>query len=132
MPAAKQRAAAASGLFASLGDLATRAVGMAHSRLRLLALDVEEEGRHLLALLILILLAAFCLGLAVALLTTVLIVVYWETHRLPVLLALAAVYGGAGGLAALCALRRIREKAPPFASSLAELRTDGQHLAGEP
>lgn len=129
---ATQRTAAHSGLFASLGSLATRVVGVVHTRVQLLALDIEEERRHLLGLLLLILLAAFCLALALTLLTTVLIVLYWDSHRLEVLCALAAGYGLVGALAVLCAVRRVKAKAPPFASSLAELRGDQQQLTGKP
>ena len=105
-----ERTAARSGLFASLGQLCARLVGLAHTRVQLLALELEEERRHFLAMLVLILLAAFCLGLAVTLLTTLLIVACWDEHRLLVLLALAASYGLAGVLTVLWTADKMRSK----------------------
>jgi uncharacterized membrane protein YqjE len=129
---AGERVATTGGLFASLGQLAARLLGMAHTRVQLLALDLEEERRHFLAMLVLILLAAFCLGLAVTLLTTLLIVACWDSHRLWVLLGLAMGYGCAGVLTVWCTARRMREKSSPFATSLAEMRSDTQQLRGDP
>ncbi len=128
---ATQEAAVRSGLFASLGQLGARLLGMAHTRVQLLALELEAERRHFLAMLMLILLAAFCLGLAVVLLTTLVIVAYWDEHRLLLLAALAAAYGLAGTTAVLVTASKMRNKASPFASSLAELRKDGRQLEGE-
>ncbi len=128
---ATERAATHSGLFASLGQLGARLVGMAHTRVQLLALEIEEERRHFLAMLVLILLAAFCLGCAVVLLTTLLIVACWDAHRLLVLLALAAGYGLAGVMAVLWTTHKMRSKSPPFATSLAQLRKDERQLGGE-
>lgn len=124
-------AAVRSGLFASLGQLGARLLGMAHTRLQLLALELVAERRHFLAMLMLVLLAAFCLGLAVVLLTTLVIVAYWNEHRLLVLAALATGYGLAGAAAVMVTASKMRNKASPFASSLAELRKDGRQLDGE-
>lgn len=128
---ATPQAAVRSGLFASLGQLGARLVGMAHTRVQLLALELEEERRHFLAMLMLILLAAFCLGLAVILLTTLVIVAYWDQYRLHLLAGLAITYGVTGITAVMVTASKIRNKASPFASSLAELRKDGRQLGGE-
>lgn len=128
---AAPQAAVRSGLFASLGQLGARLVGMAHTRVQLLALELVEERQHFLAMLMLILLAAFCLGLAVVLLTTLVIVAYWDEYRLLLLAGLATAYGLAGVTAVLVTATRMRNKESPFASSLAELRKDGRQLDGE-
>ena len=106
-------------------------MGMAHTRVQLLALELEEERRHFLVMLMLIMLAAFCLGLAVILLTTLVIVAYWDEYRLLLLAGLALGYGLAGGTAVMVTASKMRNKASPFASSLAELRKDGRQLDGE-
>ena len=124
-------AAVRSGLFTSLGLLGARLLGMAHTRVQLLALELEAERRHFLAILMLILLAAFCLGLAVVLLTTLVIVAYWHEYRLLLLAGLAIGYGLAGVTAVMVTASKMRNKALPFASSLAELRKDGRQFDGE-
>ena len=128
---ATPQAAVRSGLFASLGQLGARLVGMAHTRVQLLALELEEERRHFFAMLMLILLAAFCLGLAVILLTTLVIVAYWDEYRLLLLAGLVIGYGLAGVTAVIVTATKMRNKASPFASSLAELRKDGRQIDGE-
>jgi uncharacterized membrane protein YqjE len=126
-----ERATNHSGLFASLGQLGARLVNMTYTRVQLLALEIEEERRHFLAMLVLILVAMFCLSCAVALLTTLLIVACWDAHRLLVLLALAAGYGLAGLTAVWWTTHKMGSKAPPFATSLTQLREDGRQLDGE-
>ena len=124
------QAAARSTLFNSLATLAARGVGMLHTRMQLLALELEEERRHFLAVLVLILLAAFCLALALALLTAALVIASPEHQRLTVLLSLTATYASVGLTTLVCTARKMRNKAAPFAASLAELRKDNQQLGG--
>ena len=128
---AAERAAVRSRLLESLMRLSAGVVGVVHTRLQLLALELEEERRHFFALLILILFAGFCLGLALALATTLLLVAYWDNHRLLVLVTLVAIYAVAGLAAVAWAVVRIRHKSTPSAASLGELRADGRQLVGK-
>lgn len=65
------------------------------------------------------------------LITAAVVVSCWEADRLGALLALAGVYGVAGACTVLWTVYRMRAKAAPFASSLAELRKDGPGLGGD-
>lgn len=125
---AEESHAAAVGLFESLKTLSVSLVGIVHTRLDLLSTDIAEEREHLLTLLILVLLALFCLGVGVVLLALLIVVAFWESHRL---LALGGVTGffllASAGMAWL-AVHKTRTRPRLFAASLAELSKDRQHL----
>lgn len=118
----------AGGLFESLRTLSLSLVGIVHTRLELLSTEIAEEREHLISLLVLVLLALFCLGVGVALLAMLIVVAFWESHRL---LALGGVTGffllTSAGMAWL-ALHKSRTRPRLFAASLAELSKDRQRL----
>jgi len=116
------------GLLDSLTRLAATLVGMAHTRIDLLSTDLEEELDHAFSLMVLSLVALFCLGVGVILLTLLLVVAYWDTHRLPVLGALAGLFLATGLAVSVLILQKIRNKPRLFAQSLSELQEDRQQL----
>ena len=70
------------GLFESLKALSLSIVGIVHTRLELLSTDIAEAREHLITLLLLLQLALFFLGIGVLLLALLIVVVFWESHRL--------------------------------------------------
>ena len=119
---------ASKGLLESLTILAGTLVAIAHTRLDLLSVDLEEERAHLLSLLVLTLAALFCLGIGVVLVTILLVVAFWDTHRLLALGALAGFYLVIGMGVWAFALHKARTKPGLFAASLSELFKDRQQL----
>jgi uncharacterized membrane protein YqjE len=115
-------------LLGSLGDLAATLVAMAHTRLDLLSTDLEEDRQHLLSLTITSLGAIFFLGIGVVLSALLLVMLFWDTHRILILGALAVAFLAAGVAAARQAKRLARTKPRLFASSLSELFKDRQQL----
>ena len=116
------------GLLESLTTLAATLVAIAHTRLDLLSTDLEEDRAHLLSLLVLALVALFCLGVGVVLATILLVVAFWDTHRLLVLGSLAGFFLAAGMAAGAFAMHKARTKPRLFAASLSELLKDRQQL----
>lgn len=116
------------GLLESLTILAGTLVAIAHTRLDLLSADLEEERAHLFSLLALTLAALFCLGIGVVLATILLVVAFWDTHRLLTLGALAGFYLVIGMGVWAFALHKVRTKPRLFAASLSELFKDRQQL----
>jgi uncharacterized membrane protein YqjE len=116
------------GLLESLTILAGTLVAIAHTRLDLLSADLEEERAHLFSLLALTLTALFCLGIGVVLATILLVVAFWDTHRLLALGALAGFYLVIGMGVWAFALHKARTKPRLFAASLSELFKDRQQL----
>lgn len=116
------------GLLESLTTLAATLVAIAHTRLDLLSADLEEDREHLLSLLVLTLAALFCLGVGVVLATILLVVAFWDTHRLLVLGLLAGFFLAVGIAAWVFAMHKARTKPRLFATSLSELFKDRQQL----
>jgi uncharacterized membrane protein YqjE len=116
------------GLLESLTILAGTLVAIAHTRLDLLSVDLEEERAHLFSLLVLALTALLCVGIGVVLATILLVVAFWDTHRLLALGALAGFYLVIGMGVWAFALHKARTKPRLFAASLSELFKDRQQL----
>lgn len=116
------------GLLESLTVLVATLVAIAHTRLDLLSTDLEEEREHLIALLVSVLTALFCLGVGVILAMVLLVAVFWYTHRLLVLGSLVGFFLTAGLAACGYAVYRLKSKPRLFAASLAELGKDREQL----
>ena len=125
---AEEPQAATVGLFESLKTLSVSLVGVVHTRLELLSTDIAEEREHLLTLLLLVQLALFFLGVGILLLALLIVVAFWESHRLLVLGGLTGLFLLASVGVAWLAVHKTRTRPRLFAASLAELSKDRQHL----
>jgi uncharacterized membrane protein YqjE len=122
--------ASAGGLFESLKTLSASLVSIVHTRLELLSTDIAEEREHLISLLVMGLVALFCLGVGVVLLAILIAVAFWESHRIMALGGLTGFFLAAGAGVAWLATYKARTKPRLFEASLAELSKDRQHLGG--
>jgi len=120
--------AAPDGLFASLRTLGATFVAILQNRLELLSTDIAEERARLGSILLLALVALFCLGVGVLLLTLLVVVLFWDTHRLAALSALTLLFLAAGAWIGLLASHRLRNKPRLFEASIAELAKDREQL----
>ena len=118
------------GLFASLRTLGATLVAAAHDRLELISTEVEEERAWLLHLLLGTQIALFFCILGVLMLTLLVVVVFWDTHRVLVTLLLTVLYLGIGAVLAVAMRSKIRRKPRAFSASIAELAKDRQQLTG--
>ena len=125
---AEESQAASAGLFESLKTLSVNLVSIVHTRLELLSTDVAVEREQLTSFLVLVLVALGCLGLGVVLVTLLIVVVFWESHRLVALAGLAGFFLIVGFGLGWFALHRVRTRPRLFEASLAELSKDRQHL----
>jgi uncharacterized membrane protein YqjE len=116
------------GLFESLKTLLRSVVGIVHTRLELLSVEIAEERDHLIVLLVLVQSALFFLGVGVVLLAVLVAVAFAEGQRLLALGVLGGLFVLAGAGVAWLALRRTRTRPRLFAASLEELSKDRQHL----
>jgi len=115
-------------LLGSLRDLAKTFVALVQTRIEIFANDIDEERARLARVVVLAVVAAFCLGLAVVLLVLFVVVVFWDTNRLLAIGVIAGVFA-LGALAALVALRSAVRERPKFLSAtLAELHKDEKGL----
>lgn len=119
----------AEGLLASLKTLALTLVDILQTRLELLAADVAEERTRLTTILISALVALFCFGVGVVLLAILIVVLFWESHRIVALSLLTTVFLAAGAGLWGVAMHKLRNKPRLFEASIGELAKDRDQLS---
>lgn len=117
------------GLLDSLKGPAASLIAIVHTRLELLSVDLEEERARLLSVLAMLLIALFCLGMGVLLLTILVAAAFWDSHRLLALGGLAGIFLAGGAAVLGVARHKMKTKPKVFAASLAELSKDRQQLS---
>ena len=116
------------GLFGSLKTLTSTLVAIGRTRLELLSVDIEEERAWLGSMLVWTLVALFCAGLSIVLAILLIVVLWWDTHRLMAIGISMLVLMLCAALAGKVVLDKARAKPRLFAGSLAELSKDHEHL----
>lgn len=128
--AEREGAAARGGLLQSIRHLAQTLLGAAQTRLEILATEIEEERVRLEQLLIVALAAAFCLAMGIALCVALVVLYYWDTHRLAAVGTLAAAFIAAAVVLGLILRDNARTRPKPFAITRGELAKDRAMLGG--
>jgi uncharacterized membrane protein YqjE len=114
---------AAGGLKDALRAMGKTLNEMARVRGALFAVELREEVEKRKRMLLLAALGAALLHTAFLLLTAFVALLFWDTHRIAAVGAMAALYL-ACGIVALIRLRANAASADPFAGTLGELRRD--------
>ncbi|HVC36786.1 MAG TPA: phage holin family protein [Gammaproteobacteria bacterium] len=123
VPSERQR-----GILASIKMLVATLVAVGHTRLEILATEVEEEKIRLAGIILLGTLAVFFFGMALIFLSILVVSLFWNEHRIAALGGVTIFYMLLG-TSSLCWLRfRVRTKSKLFATSLEELRKDHAEL----
>lgn len=125
---ANEKSGASKGLIESLSALAITLVDIAHTRLELLSIDLEEDRAHLLSLIFLFLAAIFCLIVGLILAIILIVFILWESHRLWALSLLAGFFLLVGLVIWFIAVHKTKTKPKLFSSSLSELFKDQEKL----
>lgn len=112
------------GLFHSLSGLIATSIALVETRLEILTTELQEEKTRVIGLIVYALASVVLLSVGTVFVAVLFSALLWESNRLLALGICAAFFLGAGGLAALMALRQIRAQAPLFATTLAELKHD--------
>jgi len=128
--AEREGAAARDGLLHSIKHLAGSLLGSAQTRLEILATEIEEERVRLEQLLLFLLAAAFCLAMGVVLCVALVVLYYWDTHRLLAVGILAAGFLAAGVVLGLILRDKAKTRPKPFAITRGELAKDRAMLRG--
>jgi uncharacterized membrane protein YqjE len=116
------------GLMDSVKRLASTLISIVSTRLELLANELQEERLHLTQMFFLSLLALFCFGMALLLLTIFITVLFWDDHRIAVLGGLCALFFVSGTMIALLLRSKAQSRPKLFSASLAELAKDREQL----
>jgi uncharacterized membrane protein YqjE len=112
-----------SGLKEAVGALGTDIAALARVRLELFAVELKEATNRQKEMLQLAIVAVFFLTAGFLLLGVLVVVLFWDTHRVAAIVAVSAAYLGAGGWAFL-RLRDLARSGTPFAATLAEFERD--------
>jgi len=126
--AEREGAAARGGLLHSIKDLAQTLLGAAQTRLSILATEIEEERARLEQMLLVALAAAFCLAMGIVLCVALVVLYYWDTHRLAAVGLLAAGFLAAGALLGWILRDKAKTRPKPFAATRGELAKDSAML----
>jgi uncharacterized membrane protein YqjE len=116
------------GLLDSIRKLAITLTGVLQTRLGIFATELEEAKLQLSQLLLLGLVALFCLGLGIVLLAVFFVVLFWDSYRLAVLGVMAGFFLGMGIFAVLALRAKAAENTEMFSATLAELAKDREQL----
>jgi uncharacterized membrane protein YqjE len=129
-PATRSRGPIA-GLFRSIAQLLATAVGVAHTRLELLSTELQEEVHRVAEILLWAAVALLAAGVGLFLLALVVIIVYWDTHRVVASVAVTSAFFLIAVGAGLVLRAKVRSKPPMLDATLAELKNDRASLLGK-
>jgi len=113
-----------------LRGLARSLLGFVETRARIAAGEFEEQILRFLEVAIWLLATVFFLGLALVFVSVLIVLAAWDSNRLLAAGLLAVLYVGAAVIGALMARKRLRERPPFLATTLAELGRDRERFSG--
>ena len=121
----------AEGLLGSLKSLSSLVVAIVHNRLNLLSTDLEIARERTVSVLMMVLVALFCLCFGALLLALFVVVIFWDTHRLIALASVTGLFLLIGGLYLWRVLRALKRMPATFEASLTELAKDFNALKSD-
>jgi uncharacterized membrane protein YqjE len=100
------------------------------ARVELAAVELKEAAEQRKRLVVLAFVAAIFFNAGLMLAAFLVVVVFWETHRLPAIAGVTALYGAIAAWALSRFLGILREIPPPFGATLEEFRKDVDMIRG--
>ena len=117
-------------MFASLKRAAHTLRQLVEDRAELFLLEVKEERVRFIDVLLLVTVCSVCSLMALLLITLTILVLFWDEHRLLVLLVLTLVYAGVA-VWTFISLRRRLQQWQSFSGTLEQLRKDRECFGTE-
>lgn len=108
----------------ALSRLTASSIAILQTRAELVAVEVEEEAVRYFSYLLLSLIAVFSIGMAFLLAVTLIVAIYWDTHRIESLLALILFFLLLAGGLGWKVYGNYRRKPRLLDHTLSELRHD--------
>ena len=116
------------GIFETLKKALSNILEIFHTRIHLLSVDLEISLQRLFGIFWLAIIALCFISLGIVLLSVLLIIIFWDTHRVLVTSILLISYLSLGAILLWIAMRRLKNLPPIFESTLSELKKDRDHL----
>lgn len=101
-----------------------------HLRLDLFALELGEERRRVAQVVLTTLGLALAIFMVFLCANALVLIAFWETHRIPIAIGMCAFYGILAAILALVIALRARRGASAFAATRAVLERDRSALRG--
>jgi uncharacterized membrane protein YqjE len=120
-----------SGLIGSLRGALSTLVAIAQTRLEIISTELQEEVGRAAELLLWAFVALLAAGIGLFLGALVLIVVFWDTHRLLVSLLVMGFFFLLALAAVLVLRARLKSRPRLFEATIAEFARDREHLDRE-
>lgn len=118
-------------MFEGVRRIAVTAASLGSTRLELFGIELQELLERKAENLIWLLAAFVFGGLALLLASVLLLIIFWDTHRVLLALILMLAYGCIALGCALNLKRRMRTAPPAFEATLEEFRRDKAALASK-
>ncbi len=115
-------------MLGSVRELARTLLSIVETRARLAASELEEQAVRLVEIAIWFALAILFLSVALVFFSLLVLIAFWDSHRMLAAGTLAIVYLAVGIGAMLLARTRLRERPPLFSATLEELGKDVEQL----
>lgn len=116
------------GISDSISRLTSTFVAVIQTRAQLAAVEVEEEALRYFTYLLMALAAMFCLGVATLLIIFLVVALFWDTHRIAVLLTLIVLFAGGAAFIGIQLRNRYKQKPSLLGHTMVELSRDIEAL----
>jgi uncharacterized membrane protein YqjE len=111
------------GIFSSVARLLKTVRDVAENRLELFLLELKEERIRLFDALFLLGIGIICALMTLVMVTLTIVMIFWDTHRLVVLILVTTVYA-LGAVVAILKLRSRLQSWQDFSATLEQIKKD--------
>jgi uncharacterized membrane protein YqjE len=111
-------------LLSSVRRLIDTGLGLAQTRLELLSVELQQEKNRLIEMLAWMLIAVVLGLMAMILVSFTLVVLFWDSARIVVLVLLCVLYVGGAAWAVQRARKTLKQSRTPLKDSIEELKKD--------
>ncbi len=122
---------APAGALDSLRALGATLAETVETRIELALVELREEGERRKAMLVLAVAGGLFLAMGLLLAAFFVVVVFWDTYRLPAIAGVTLLYLGIAAWAFLRLRERAQSAPAPFEATLREMAADREMLRGE-
>jgi uncharacterized membrane protein YqjE len=116
----------------SVRNIGTTLLALLGTRIELIGVELREESLRIQRMLVAGAVAAILLGAALVLAGVLVVVAFWDTHRLLALAAVTVAYAALGAVLLARARAAARAAPTPFAATAAEIQADLELLRDPP
>jgi uncharacterized membrane protein YqjE len=130
-PQVREPADPPAGLFASLRRMLETVLALTQTRLELVTTEIEEELHRVAEILLWMFVVVFFAGLTVLMLAFVIVVAFWEDHRLLAAVLTSLAFVAVTAVALLVVRAKVRARPKLLEATIGEIKRDREVLGGQ-